>query len=320
MPVDTMISAQHLTAIEKIGTRLDGTFTAEQAMTEGKLGGWNVRKQPLMTVTETGEMLPVGGRSAVVRDNPHNGGIEVLGTVGNTYQIIQNEQHADLLNALVDESGANFELAGSIDNGRRVFISMKLPGHINIGGVDPVNNSIIALNSHDGSMAFTLMVAPIRYACGNVLNIPYAGMTNMFRIRHTSGAEKALHQQARQALDLTFNYLNGFQQQAEQLINTTMTQSQFEEIILREFGPVEGASPATTTRAEKKLEQMAELFSDAFTQEGIRSTAWAGFNALTEWADHYAPTRGDDRDNSRAEKALLAPSFKARALDIMLNA
>lgn len=319
MTVDSMISAAHLTAIEKLGTRLDQTFTAETAMEQGKLGGWNVRKRPLLTVTETGEQLVVPGKESIVRDHPGTGRVDVLGVAGVGYTPIQNEEHAALLNALVDESGANFELAGSIDGGRKVFISMKLPGHINIGGVDPINNSILAINSHDGSMAFTLMAAPVRYACGNVLNIPYKGMSNMIRIRHTSGAQKNLVVQARQALDLTFNYLDGFQEQAEQLINTTMRQSQFEEIITREFGAEEGAAAATVTRSNRKIEEMSELFSDAFTQDGIRETAWAGFNALTEWADHYAPTRGDDRENARAEKAILHPNFKARALELMLQ-
>lgn len=319
--VDNMVSAAHLTAIEKLGTRLDETFTAEQAMELAQLANWNVRKQPLFTSAPDGSPLAVPGKHALVRDNPVSAGrIDILGTAGEAYQAIQNEEHAALLNALVDESGAHFELAGSVDGGRKVFISMKLPGHINVGGVDPINNSILAINSHDGSMAFTLMAAPVRYACGNVLNIPYKGMSNVIRIRHTSGAQKHLVTQAREALDVTFNYLEGFQEQAEQLIQTTMSQARFEEIITREFGPEEGASAATVTRSDRKVEQMAELFADAQTQDGIRDTAWAGFNALTEWVDHYSPTRGDDRENSRAEKAILYPALKHRALELMLQA
>jgi phage/plasmid-like protein (TIGR03299 family) len=318
--VDSIVSASHLSAIEKLGTRLPDTFTAEDAMREAHLANWNVRKQPLFTAGPDGSPIVVPAKHALVRDNPFNAGrIDVLGTAGDAYQAIQNEEHAALLNALVEESGAHFELAGSVDGGRKVFISMKLPGHINIGGVDPINNSILAINSHDGSMAFTLMATPVRYACGNVLSIPYKGMSNMIRIRHTSGAQKHLLTQAREALDITFNYLDGFQEQAEQLINTTMTQARFEELITREFGAEEGAAAATVTRSERKIEQMQELFAEANTQEGIRNTAWAGFNALTEWVDHYAPTRGDDRENARAEKAILYPSLKARALDLMLQ-
>ena len=41
-------------------------------------------------------------------------------------------------------------------------------------------------------------------------------------------------------------------------------------------------------------------------------------NAITEWADHQAPTRGTDRDNSRAAKALFNPGFKNDALRLMM--
>ncbi len=306
-------------AWHQLGTTLPDTFTAEEAMRIGFLGGWNVRKLPLVALDPTGAQLPVEGRSAVIRDNPVRAGqTDVLGTVGSSYHIVQNEEHAAFLNTLVDESGAHFETAGALDGGRRVFVSMKMPGHLKVGGVDKVDYYIAAINSHDGSMAFTFMITPIRVVCQNTLNLAFGRASHMFRVRHTSGAQKMLVQQARQTLDLTFNYLEGFQAEAEQLINTELTQQQFEVIIEAEFGADEKAAAATVTRAEKRLDEMASLFADAGTQEGIRNTAWAGLNALTEWADHFSPSRGDDRDTARAQRALLDPSFKNRARELMM--
>lgn len=310
----------HTGAWHQLGTTLNHSFTAEEAMKEGLLGGWDVRKLPLTATTPDGIELPIPDRMAVVRTNPvRRHQTDVLGTVGTDYQIIQNEAHADLLNALVDESGAHFETAGALGNGSRVFITMKLPSHINVGGVDPVENYIAAINSHDGSMSFTLMVTPVRIVCANTLNLAFSSYSHLVRIRHTSGAEAAVRRQAREALDMSFNYLEGFQEQAERLINTTMTQSTFEQLIEREFGAGEDAAPATVTRTERKLEEMAELFADTWTQEDIRNTAWAGLNALTEWSDHYAPTRGQNQDMDRSRKAILNPAFKNRALDLMMS-
>lgn len=318
----TSFVSAHTDAWHQLGTTLDHSFTAEEAMKEGNLGGWNVRKVPMyIDVPGLPDRMPVQGRNAVIRDNPvEKKRIDILGDVGDSYNIIQNEQHAGLLNALVDESGAHFETAGAINGGRSVFLTMKLPGHINVGGVDPVENYLAAINTHDGSMSFTLMVTPVRIVCANTMNLAFRQNSHMFRIRHTSGAEASLHRQAREALDMTFSYLDGFQEQAEQLINTTMTQSRFESIIEREFFPGEDASPASVTRYQKKFDELAELFSDSFTQHGVRETAWAGLNSMTEWADHFSPTRGNDQENSRAQKALLDPSFKNRALQMMLSA
>jgi len=308
-------------AWHSLGVTLPDAFTAEQAMEHGLLGGWNVRKFPAFaTDPETGLSIPMPGRNAVVRNNPVvPGQIDFLGDVGDGYHIIQNEEHAGLLNALVDESGAHFETAGALDGGRRVFVTMKLPGHLKVGGVDPVDQYIAAINSHDGSLSFTMMVTPVRIVCQNTLNLAFGRASNVFRVRHTSGAQKQMIAQAREALEFTFNYLDGFQAEAEALINTTLTQSTFEQMIEREFGAKEDASPATITRSERKVEKMAELFADANTQEGIRNTAWAGLNALTEWYDHFSPTRGEDRDTSRSVKALMDPSFKNQARQLMLS-
>ena len=318
---ESMISAAHLSPIETLGIRLEDAFTAEQAMEGGNLGNWNVRKSPMSTVVD-GKRLTVPGMNVVVRDNPLKPGqVDVLSRhgVADGFHIVQNEEHAGFLNALVDESGANFELAGAIDSGRKVFLSMRLPGHIMVGGVDRVDVSLLALNAHDGSMSFTLVAAPVRYACANVENIPFQGHSGIIRVRHTSGAQKNLVAKAREALDIQFKYLDAFQEEAERMINTTMTQSQFEQIIEREFGAPDDAAKAAVTRADKKIEQMAELFADTFTQENIRGTAWAGFNALTEWSDHFSPTRGaeDERSFNRAQKAILDPSFKETALRLM---
>lgn len=300
-------------AWHQLGQQVGHAMTAEEAMRLGMLGGWNLRKAPLFAYAGD-ERIVVPAKYAVLRDNPVEDRADVLGVVGEPYKIIQNEAHADLLNALVDESGAHFETAGAIDGGRKVFITMKLPGYMKVGGVDRVDNYIAAINSHDGSMAFTFMVTPVRIVCENTLNMAFSNHSSTIRVRHTVGADNILIAQVREALDITFNYLDGFQEEAERLINTTMTQSQFEEIIAREFGAPEGAPLATQTRCENKVLAMAELFADADTHKEVRNTAWAGLNAITEWFDHFSPTRGDDRDGTRAVNAVMDNVFKNRAL------
>jgi phage/plasmid-related protein TIGR03299 len=320
----TSFVSARLDAWHQSGIVLPDTFTAEEAMEHGLLGGWNLRKQALFTQSEDGKKIVIPRQYAVVRNNPViKKQVDVMGVVGEKYAIMQNESLAHLLNTLVDESGAHFETAGAIDGGRKVFITMKLPGNIKIGGKDRVDNYIAVMTSHDGSTSTVFMVTPVRVVCENTLNLAFNNSSNLFRVRHTIGADKIMIQQAREALDFTFDYLGGFQEQAEQLINTTLTQGQFEEIIARNFGAPEDAPNSTITRTENKLDQMAQLFSDANTQEGVRNTAWAGLNALTEWYDHYSPVRGASANTGteeelRSRKALLDPAFKDDALRMML--
>lgn len=308
-------------AWHQLGTVLPDAFDAASALEYGHLGGWNLRKQPIFTMDENGNRINVPGRFAVLRDNPVEAGkVDVLGDVGEKYQIAHNEELVGLLDTLVDESGAHFETAGAIDGGKRVFVTMKLPGHIKVGGVDRIDNYIAAMTSHDGATATQIMVTPIRVVCQNTMNLALKNQVSTFKVRHTSTISKVLLQQARESLEFTFDYLDEFQAEADRLINTTLTESRFEEIIAKSFGAPKDAGMATVTRANKKIAQLQHLFSDSMTHEGLRNTAWAGLNALTEWYDHFAPVRGegDAELAARSRKALLDPQFKDRALAMMM--
>lgn len=311
-------------AWHQLGITLPDNFTAEEAMQHGQLGGWNLRKTPLTTmIEETGEMIDVPGRFAVVRDNPViEDRQDVLGVVGNRYEILQNEELTGLLEALVDESGAIYETAGAIKGGRWVFVTMKLPGHIKVGGVDPIDQYIAAVTTHDGSLPTTIMTTPIRIVCQNTLNLAFNGRKNSMKVRHTRGATRMLVQQAREALDFSFNYLEGFQEEAEKLINTELSQMEFEKMMDKEFMPSDDAPEAVHTRAQNRVDDLISLFADFGTQEGIRNTAWAGLNAMTEYYDHHWNVRpGEDTTvaEGRAKKALFDPEFKNHARQLITS-
>jgi hypothetical protein len=117
-------------AWHRLGTTVrDRAFSAEEAMTLGNLGGWRVRKVPLLAheVTADGVTTLDAPGYATVRDNPFTGRPEALGVVGAGYEPLQNEDHAEFLNHLADQSGAVFDTAGSLRGGRQVFITMQLP-------------------------------------------------------------------------------------------------------------------------------------------------------------------------------------------------
>lgn len=324
----TSFFSARLDAWHQLGTVTEGCLTARDALSVAHLANWNVRKVPLManvtvplSIGPTVLSIPMPDHFGIVRDNPIIAGqVDSLHVSKGRYTVIQNEEITALADAIVGESSAHFETGGAIDGGRKVFLSMKLPSHIMVGGVDMVGMYLTVVTSHDGTMPMIVMITPIRVVCQNTLNLALATADNVFKVRHTSGAQKAIVQQAREALDFSFRYLESFESQAEQLINTTLTQATFEEIIAIEFGVADDAPAATRTRAQNKIDAMSALFSDAGTQANIRGTAWAGLNAMTEYVDHYSPVRGGDEDLLRARKAILDPSAKNRALDLILAA
>jgi phage/plasmid-like protein (TIGR03299 family) len=311
-------------AWHRLGTVVPQQFDAAQAMQYAKLGGWNVRLVGLQTAPVLDDngvtpALEVTDRYATVRTNPDNGETDVLGVVGPAYTVIQNEAHADLLNTLVDESGAHFETAGSLRGGRAVFLSMKLPTTMQIGGVDAVDLYLVALNSHDGTSAFRLLVSPVRVVCANTQALAIRRAQASFSIRHTSGAKGNIAQ-ARQALGLTFRYVEAFEAEAEKLIAQEMTDAQFQGIIGTIWTPTPD-SKRSETIAANRTEILSELFRTAETNANIRGTRWAGYQAITEYLDHFAPIA--DKANpaaARAERVAVGgntAAVKTRAFELI---
>lgn len=295
-------------AWHRLGTTVrDRAFTAEEAMTLGHLGGWDVRKLPLTTAeVSDGDVTPIEVPGfATVRTNPFTDQPEALGVVGGGYTPLQNEDHAEFLNLLADESGAIFDTAGSLRGGRQVFITMQLPDSLTIGGTDRVDLNIAALNSHDGSSAFRILVTPVRVVCANTQSAALSRHESSFSIRHTRNAKAAV-QTAREALGLTFTCVDAFQAEAEQLIQQSMTDAAFDALIDATFGKTQAEATNRIRETERRRRSRLHwLFADAATQAGIRDTAWAGYQAVAEYVDHYAPVRAKgDEATARATRVL----------------
>lgn len=306
-------------AWRQLGTTLPPVRTAAEALQHGHLAGWNIRKEP-MHVTVGSQQVLVPDMWAVVRDNPHIlGQVDVLGTVGKAYHCMQNEMLTDLMDTLADESGATYESAGAFDEGKRVFVTMRMPGTAKVGG-DQVDTYLVASTAHNGQASTQLIVTPVRVASQATLNMAFQGASNVYKVRHSSGAHKLMVQQAREALGFTFDYLDGFQEEADQLVQVQLTQAKFEQLIQRNFGVPDSAPAPTITRTQNKLDQMAELFSDSFTSP-VGGTAWAGLSALTEWYDHYSPVRAapGEEATARGRKALMELGFKNDAHKLMME-
>lgn len=297
-------------AWHRLGTVVrDRAFTAEEAMTLGHLGNWNVRKVPLTAteITEDGVTTMAAPGFATVRTNPFTEEAEALGVVGSGYTPLQNEEHAAFLNTLSHESGAVFETAGSLRGGRQVFVTMRLPESLKVGGSDRVDLNIAALNSHDGSSAFRIVITPVRVVCANTQAAALRDHVSSFSIRHTANAKSAV-QEARDALGLTLAYCEEFEAEAEKLIQTTMTDAEFDSLVRRCFPEPSSASVRTLNAHRERNAKLSHLWHDAETQAGIRGTAWAGYQAVVEYIDHFSPVRAGNRDQASARAARLLTS------------
>ncbi|QPO17168.1 hypothetical protein SEA_LILBEANIE_90 [Gordonia phage Lilbeanie] len=302
-----------------LGTSVAGADTAANVFERAGLANWNVRKTPayFMTdpvITEDGVSpavpVQVPDKFATIYDDPITGTVKPLGVVGKVWHPIQNEESALLLDTLAGESGADFQVAGSMRDGRDVFVTMQMPDHLRVmtsdGVVDPIGLNIVALNSHDGTSSFRILITPIRLACMNQQRVAKSMAVSSVSIRHTRNAGDAIRE-VRHALGLVSVYAEHFTATAQDLADTRMS---FEESA-RFFHALtrsneEGIAPSTKTQREALAHNIWINHRETETlQPELRQTRWGAYQAITEWADHLAPvtrSRGADAATRRATR------------------
>lgn len=183
-----------------LGQIVEDYPTSEEAIRHAGLD-YDVVKAPLFTkgsgIIETAQGIDIADTELDVPNyfaNIRNDNNAVLGVVGKDYQIVQNREAFSFFDSIVGGGdGILYETAGALGGGERIFITAKLPDYIRVGNGDDVTEKYIFLTtSHDGTGSITAAFTPIRIVCQNTLNASLRNMSNVVRIRHTSGAKQRL--------------------------------------------------------------------------------------------------------------------------------
>lgn len=306
-----------------LGIITEGAQTAEDALRLAQLD-WNVTKsddpvQVAVPVADGVQMVTVADKFMTYRDHPKLG-LQGLGVVGKQYEVIQNSEAFDFLNHLVDESGAVFETAGSLNGGRQVFMSMRMPKSIELaGGQDVVDMYLMATTSHDGSRAFTAAVTPIRPVCKNTVNLALSQAVSSWYVRHTTNVQGKIAQ-ARETLGIVFAYAEEFQSAVDALASSQFSDKEFDKFLESLITEPKNKTDRKERRVEAVRDEIRGLWH-ADTQANVANTKWAAYNSVVEWADWFKPVRGKgvDRDVLRAERIMLGgvDGIKQKAYNLL---
>lgn len=284
-------------AWHRLGTVTTDCLSAADVMEVAHLGGWDVQKEQLITRTSG---VPAPGRFATTRAHPKTREREVLGSVGKIYQVVQNEQACQLLDMIVDETGAHYETAGSLRGGREVFVTMRMPDSMRIAGVDDIDLYLAMCTTHDASRLGRVLVTPTRIVCANTQRAAFANNVGEYTFKH-SGDILGKLAQVRDALKLVPVYLDQFQEEAEKMIEKQLEWDQLSAIADQLWPLDEDDKEAAYLKAMARNRDLQQLFEVAPTQEAIRGTAYAGYQAVVEWVDHVQPAKSE---HHRAHKVL----------------
>ncbi len=300
--VETMFTAR-VPAWHGLGVMTPMALTSRDAIISAGLD-WTVNTRPMVTFDpENGQsgFINVPDHYATVRDTDDS----VLGVVGSRYTPIQNLECFEFMDTIVDDSDATYETAGSLYNGKVVWMLLNLNKDVRVDE-DVTKNYLLLTNSHDGSSSLKGLTTPIRVVCANTLRLAINGKTNGFSFRHTSNLHGKVAQ-ARATLSKSLEYVDSFQLEMERLLDTEVTNQRFTEI-MNDVMPTPDPTVENTkavTRITNNKATIEHLFNKP-EFDTHANTGWAFINATSNYEQWVSSIRGtQNRQEKIATKTIM---------------
>jgi len=245
----------------------------------------------------------------------------VFGVVGKDYQIVQNADAFAFFDAIVGGGdGILYETAGALGKGERIFITAKLPDYIRVGNGDDVTEKYIFLTtSHDGTGSITAAFTPIRIVCQNTLNAAIGNMSNVIRIRHTSGAKQRL-EDAHKVMGLANQLSTQLESIFNQWTKVRITDSEVKKLIQLALCPNKETLDAIKKGAEDELSTVFKntvedafayaMIADTQQMDTTRGTLFGAYNAVT---GYYQNVRSYKDDETKVQSIVMGGTAQNKA-------
>lgn len=252
---------------------------------------WTVEKRPIFFESKQGatdgDKVEIPNTFATIRTSDE----KPLGVVGKDYTPWQQVDAFAFIDELIGPGKACIETAGSLNDGKKVWMLVKLPGQMRIMGDDMVNKYLLVANGHDG--VFNAVVGPtgIRVVCNNTLTAAVNGSSQWFTVQHRKGIAKNMIALAKllKTLDKSFDdsceTFQGF------------AGTRFSDVQARNFfSATYSGEVRECLRAGRKWagqDKLMNIFETGMGMDlpGVRGTLWAAYNAVTEFEDYTRETK-----------------------------
>lgn len=301
-----------------MGSSLSPDTTVPEALAEAGMD-YTVTMQAAFGVraiysgTRVDRLIPAPDYRAAVRRMP-DGTDKVLGIVGKRYRPIDNASAFATGDVLVREYGAKIIGATDYRTGGASLLVLDLAQPVVLrradGLTDRVDLDLLIKNSHNGQSALTFALTGVRVACTNAVQAAVKGAERTWRISHTPNAAARIAL-AQKAIINAVTWRDGFEAVAQSMLDQKMVDAEFAKIVADMFPVAPDATGAVADRRRAVQRHIITMHRKSSTLDGIRGTRWGGYNAVTEYMDHFRPATSDVM---RAEGTLDGPAVRAKAL------
>lgn len=265
-----------------VGTVVSKAPTVQEAI---KMAGldWTATEKDLYFPVDRG-FMPVEDHKVVVRSTDQS----VLGVVGKKYATLQNRDAFGFFNDLIEDGTCTLEAAGSIHDGRKIWILAKIEdvcGEVSRG--DEIVQYITLYHSHDATKALSVQPMPIRTVSGTAMRVfldpaRYGGKRRGSggRMLHKSGM-KAFLRQTKGIIDIARHEFDAYIAAFKDLRRRKMPVRNLEAYVREVFLATD--RNLRTPRAYPLIEQ---FFLSGPGAELAGETAWGAFCAVCQWVDY----------------------------------
>ena len=263
-----------------LGTMVVGAPNSEDAL---RLAGldWKIIQKDVFT--EDRFIIP--GYKVNVRDRD----LATLGIVSDRYKVVQNAEAFAFTDELLKE-GVRYETAGSLQNGKRVWILARMPEKYSILE-DAVEPYFLLMNSHDASSGLTAAMTPIRVVCNNTLNLALKSAQRTWTARHTTNIMSRMSEAQETILNVC-SYMDALDKEAERLSKIRLS-GQKVITLMQDFFPTDDAG-LTEIQKKNNIRQFEDLkarYFDAPDLKDMPNNAYRFINAVSDFATHSQPIR-----------------------------
>ena len=241
---------------------------------------WHVVQEPIYTNFNR----PVEGYRANVRSTDR----KVLGVVSDRYKVVQNVEAFSFTDELLGK-GVRYETAGSLQEGKKVWLLARLPREYIIAG-DRISPYLVFSNTHDGSGAVRVAVTPVRVVCNNTLNLALRTAKRGWSMIHT-GDIRGKIQEAEDALFMAEKYMDSLGKEIERLRRKKISDRQVREYIELLIPAEKGTTEMQMKNINKLREDIGRRYFDAPDLKEVGNNAYRFINAVSDFATHAEPLR-----------------------------
>jgi len=298
----------------------DEPMTSAEAIKEAGLD-WDVTLKPIQIADPISYaplatvQQPIKTHKAVVRNSDNN----ILGIVGSQYQPVQNRDAFKFMDSLVDDGSMRYHTVGNLKDGKRVWL-LGQTGSYDVVPGDQVDKFLFLWNSHDGSSSLKCMFTTIRVVCQNAVRSAFRNATERIQLRHTRNIDAGLLD-AKEILGTSKESFEGFERFSKILAGKQINTALLNEFALEMFP--EPPKDVNMPSREKARDELTRLFEEGQgnTLPGVKGSAWAAFNAVTEYTNHYKVVRGSNKEERRFEYSLFGAgaNLAKRASDSLIK-